>query len=192
MKSFIYQLAVIALSVSPTHSNKFLNVIKASQDASLRRDRWDENFGHSKQLTVTPEDARSARVAVMKFDTSHVNAEDVDGALLLLRLFITDSSATPDSSNTVSIARINDDFNEHHVSWDSFHYDVSDEWIEFDVHHDHQGKTGQVDISSLFVPGEDLKIAIHMKETGHVKFASKEHNDTNNHPKLIFMESEEL
>lgn len=192
MKTYLYRLAILALFIAPTASNKVQSIIKPSHDASLRRDRWDENFGHTKQLTITPEDAKSARVAVMKFDTSHVNQEDIEGALLLLRLFITDASATPDTPHTVAITRIQDDFNEYSVSWDSFDYESSDHWVEFDIHHEHRGKTGQVDISSLFVPGEDLKLAIHMKDTGHVKFASKEHDEAKHHPKLIFMAGEEF
>lgn len=189
MNSFIYKLAILSLSLAPVESNTVTNVIKASHDASLRRDRYDENFGDSQQITITPEGATSARVAVMKFDTAHVEEE---AGAALLRLFISDSGAAPGTSNTVSIVRIHDDFHEHDVSWDSFNYKTTDEWIEFDVHHDHKGKTGQVDVSSLMVPGEDLKLAIHMKHDGHVKFASKDHVDSNIHPKLLLVDSSEF
>ncbi len=192
IKSLISKLAVTILCAPPILSNSIKNVIMVSQDASLRRDRWQENFGNTKHLTIIPEDARAARVAVMKFDTSHLKEEDIDETALLLRLFIAEASKRDDGPNVVSITRIKEDFNENHVSWGSFDYKGGDEWVEFEIHHEHSGKTGQVDISSLFVPGEDLKLAIQMKHQGHVKFASKEYEETIHHPKLVFMGREDL
>jgi len=190
--SFICKLVILALSLAPAHSNRFASVFYSTGDASLRKDRQDENFGASQHITITRDDAKNSRIAVMKFDTAHMDAEEPIGALL--RLYIVDADANYEE-RTVTIRRVHADFDEDEVSWSTFNGDSeadNKDSIEFSVHQDHVGKAGQVDVSSLMRPGEDLKLAIHVKDSGHVKFASRDHNILDFHPKLLILNSKEL
>ena len=192
MISALYKLAIFpALYIAIVQGKPNIrNIIFPSGDASLRKDREDENFGDSQHITVTKEEAKNARIAVMKFDTSDVDESTLDSAML--RLFIADVNAH-DNQGIVKIRRIEEDFDEHDVSWSTFSahsHDSDTEWIEFDVHNEHKGKTGQVDVTSLMRHGEDLKLAIHMKENGLIKFGSKDHDNVGSHPKLMIMERE--
>ena len=191
MISFLCKLAILALSLAPAHS-KVASVLYSTGDASLRKDRQDENFGASRNMTVTRDDAKNSRIAVMKFKTAHMDAEEPIGALL--RLYIVDADANYEE-RTVTIRRVHADFDEDEVSWSTFNGDSeadNKDSIEFSVHQDHVGKAGQVDVSSLMRPGEDLKLAIHVKDSGHVKFASRDHNILDFHPKLLILNSKEL
>jgi hypothetical protein len=190
MKFFLYNLSFFALLAQLGQANQIKGVLGASADTSLRKDRQYQNYGTAQHITVTKDSAKNARVALVKFDTANVSEDDA--AKALLRLYIADVDGLAEQ-RTVLIKRVNNNFDENDVSWNN--YDVSkegQEWIEFHIHNDHVGKIGQVDVTSLMVPGKNLSLAIHTSDRGHVKFASKEHSDSASHPKLLLVQQHEL
>lgn len=184
MKTFIYKLSLFALLAQIGHANQAQKLLTATADASVRKDRQYENYGDARHITVTKDSAKNARVALLKFDTADVATEATKA---LLRIYIADVDGVSEE-RTVLIRSVNDNFDEDHVTWDN--YDVHEEsagWIEFHVHNEHVGMLGQVDVSMLMVPGENLNLAIHTSDKGHVKFASKENEDASAHPKLLLL-----
>lgn len=111
----------------------------------------------------------------------------------LLRIHIADVDGVVAKNRTVIIKRVNNNFDEDSVTWSN--YDVREEsesWIEFNIHNDDVGKVGQVDVSSLMIPGENINLAIHTRDNRHVKFASREHDNPIYHPKLLILEVNEI
>eukprot|EP00979_Chaetoceros_neogracilis_P005542 scaffold1010_cov232-Chaetoceros_neogracile.AAC.3 len=152
MKFFFYNLSFFALLAQLGQANQIKGVLGASADTSLRKDRQYQNYGTAQHITVTKDSAKNARVALVKFDTANVSEDDAVKALL--RLYIADVDGLAEQ-RTVLIKRVNNNFDENDVSWNN--YDVSkegQEWIEFHIHNDHVGKIGQVDVTSLMVPGD--------------------------------------
>jgi hypothetical protein len=182
--------ALLSIFFIPAQSNQLGNIIIASGDATVRRDKEDQNFGSAHHLTITNDWSKRSRIAVMKFDVSQIDQENLGRALLRLSIADVDNER---QERDVVIKRIRSDFDETDISWNSFETNTDDEdWIQFRVHNDHVGKVGQVDVSSLVLPGEDLYVALHTVGGGHVKFASKDHHDENIHPRLIFLQEDEL
>jgi hypothetical protein len=182
--------SLLCIFFIPVQSNQVGSVIIASGDATVRKDKQDQNFGSAHHLTITNDLSKRSRIAVMKFDVSQLNIEDLGRALLRLSISDVDSER---QERDVVIKRIRSDFDESDISWNSFETDNdAEEWIQFRVHNDHVGKVGQVDVTSLVLPGEDLYVALHTVDGGHVKFASKDHHDANIHPRLILLSDEEL
>mmetsp|Transcript_337 Transcript_337/g.567 ORF Transcript_337/g.567 Transcript_337/m.567 type:complete len:187 (+) Transcript_337:120-680(+) len=185
MKAILCLLCVLFI---PVQSNQVGSVIIASGDTIIRKDREDQNFGSAHHLTITNDLSKRSRIALIKFDLSHISDENLGRALLRLSIADVDNER---QERDVLIKRIGSNFDESDISWNSFESNTDDEeWIKFRVHNDHVGKVGQVDVTSLVLPGEDLYVALHTVDGGHVKFASREHHDTNIHPKLIFLQEE--
>jgi len=187
MKSILTLFVIYLIQVQ---GNQLGSVIVASGDVTLRKDKENQNFGLAHHLTITNDLSKRSRITLIKFDVSHMNEEDLGKALL--RLSIADVDQEREERDVI-IKRIRSDFDESDISWNSFNAnDDPEEWIQFRVHNDHVGKIGQVDVTSLLIPGEDLHIALHTVDGGHVKFASKDHHDGNVYPRLILMKDEEL
>jgi len=188
MKSCIYKFSIFAVLAQLGKANQVNSILAASADASLRKDRGYQNYGTARHITVTKDSAKNARVALVKFDTADVSSDDQ--TKVLLRLFIADVDGLREQ-RTVLIKRVNNNFDENNVSWNN--YDITEEgedYIEFHIRNDHVGKLGQVDVTSLLVPGQNLNLAIHTSDKGHVKFASKENSNLDSHPKLILLQAE--
>jgi len=188
MKSSIYKLSLFALLAQIGHANQVKKMLTATADASLRKDRQYQNYGKARHITVTKDSAKSARVALVKFDTADVVSDESTKALL--RIYIADVDGVSEE-RTVVIRRVNNIFDEDHVTWSNYDVHRESEFsIEFHILNEHVGKIGQVDVSNLLVPGENLNLAIHTSDGGHVKFASKEHEDPAAHPKLLILEEQ--
>ena len=186
MKTSIYKLSLFALLAQIGHANQVQKLLAATADASLRKDRQYQNYGNARHITVTKDSAKNARVALLKFDTADVAKES---SKALLRIYIADVDGASEE-RTVLIRRVNHNFDEDHVTWNNYnvHEETEEGWIEFHILNEHVGKIGQVDVSILMVPGENLNLAIHTSDKGHVKFASKEHEDPTAHPQLLLLE----
>jgi len=186
MKSFLCKLSLFALLAQIGHANQVKSVLSASADTCLRKDRQYQNYGKARHFTVTKDDAKNARVALLKFDIESAPIDDTTRAML--RLFIADVDGVSEE-RIVLIRRVNANFEEDNVSWNT--YDLKsegEEWIEFHISNDHRGQIGQVDVTSLMVPGSNsLNLAIHLSEKGHVKFASREHDNPQTHPKMLML-----
>jgi hypothetical protein len=129
-------------------------------------------------------------VALLNFEIESAPTDQATRAML--RLYIADVDAVSEE-RIVLIKRVNDPFEEDNVSWDSYDaHSEGEEWIEFHVHNEHVGKIGQVDVSTLMVPGKSLTLAIHTSEKGHVKFASREHENASAHPKILMLQGDEF
>lgn len=190
MKYFLCKLSLFALFTSGHASKVKSTVISASADTCLRKDRQYQNYGRARHLTVTKDKARNARVALLNFEIESAPTDQATRAML--RLYIADVDAVYEE-RIVLIKRVNDPFEEDNVSWDSYDaHSEGEEWIEFHVHNEHVGKIGQVDVSTLMVPGKSLTLAIHTSEKGHVKFASREHEDASAHPKILMLQGDEF
>lgn len=187
MKSLFYLFAVLFV---PAQANQVGNVVVASGDVTLRKDREDQNYGSAHHLTITNDLNKRSRIALIKFNVSEMNIEQMGKALLRLSIADVDKER---QERDVIIKRINSDFDESSISWNGYEtMSDGEDWIQFRVHNDHVGKIGQVDVTSLMLPGEDFYVALHTVDGGHVKFASKDHHDTSVHPRLIFLQDEEL
>lgn len=97
----------------------------------------------------------------------------------------------------MKIRRLNESFEEHEVTWESYTQNddllEAENSVEFDVHRDHVGKSGKIDISRLIKPSENhLIVAIHVGNGGHVKVASKENKNVRLIPHLLLSNMEEL
>jgi len=118
----------------------------------------------------------------MKFDTSGVDVTEDFSAKLSLYVAGTDGG----EYRTVKISRVDGDFDEHEVTWETYDSAVTDEHVMFDVHRDHVGSAGQIEIGGLMKAGEDfLTVAIHVVEGGHVQLASREHPFSSRSPRLL-------
>jgi len=189
MKASIYTLSLFALLAQIGQAHQVKTVISATADTSLRKDRQNRNYGKNRLITVTKDKAKNARVALIKFDTASVSEVSTKA---LLRIHIADVDGVA-KKRTVLIKRVNNNFDEDSVTWSNYDvHEESENWIEFHIHNDHVGKVGQVDVSNLMIPGENLNLAIHTSDNGHVKFASREHDNPNYHPKLLILEENEL
>jgi len=193
MKSFLCKLSLFALFALFTsgHASKVKSiVISASADTCLRKDRKYQNYGRARHLTVTKDKARNARVALLSFETETAPTDQATRAML--RLYIADVDAVSEE-RIVLIKRVNTNFEEDNVSWNTYDsHSEGEDWIEFHIHNNHVGKIGQVDISTLLVPGKSLTLAIHTSDKGHVKFASREHDNPNAHPKILLLQGDEF
>ena len=188
MKSSMCKIFLFAFIAQVATANQVKSVLIASADASLRKDRQYQNYGTARHMTVTNDSAKNARVALLKFDTAPISKDD--DTKVILRLFIADVDGVREH-RTVLIKRVNNNFDENDVSWNT--YDATEEgkeWVEFHVHNDHVGKIGQVDVTALMVPGENLSLVIHTSDKGHVKFASKENSNFATHPKILLLQGE--
>lgn len=181
---------LLLLCTIHTSANQVKRVIPASGDTFIRRDRQYQNYGSSRQLTVTTKDAKSARVAIIKFDNIGRN-DDVSKALL--RLFISEVD-DKHKERVVKIRRINEDFYEDEAVWSDYNMHEEDpHWVEFRIVNDYEGKIGQVDITEMLESRDQssnsMHLAIFMSDKGFVKFASKEHENQAAHPTLLVLEN---
>ena len=185
MKTSIYKLSLFALLAQIGYANQVKKLLSATADASLRKDRQFQNYGKARHITVTKDSAKNARVALLTFDTADVATESTKA---LLRIYVADVDGVSEDRK-VLIRRVNSNFDEDRVTWSNYDaHEESDKWIEFHILNEHVGKIGQLDVSSLIVPGENLNLAIHTDDEGHVKIASKEHENPAAHPQLLILE----
>ena len=119
----------------------------------------------------------------MKFDIKNIHKGDNITANLTLYISGTDDDR---DYRTVNICKVEDDFEEHDVTWKTYDPTCSDRSLSFNVHRDDVGKTGQINVADLINPGEDmLVIAFHVEDGGHVKLASKDHPHMARMPRLL-------
>lgn len=179
-------LAILCTTLHVTRART--TILKASADTSIRRDRSEDNYGSSRHLTVINRfNERFARAALIKFDTSDV---DINDQSIKLRLFVADLDKT-ETPKKVIIHKLQNDFNENEISWDTFDHHLYDgKKLQFEVHNSHVNSMGQVDVTSLYTPGEDLKLAIYVEGRGFIKFVSKDHDYDDRSPYLVFQNKE--
>lgn len=178
---------ILAILFATLHVTR-ATILKASADTSIRRDRSEDNYGSSRYLTVINRfNKRFARVALVKFDTSDV---DINDQSIKLRLFVADLDET-ETPKKVIIHKLQSDFDENDISWDTFDHNLfNGKNLQFEVHNNHVNSMGQVDVTSLYTPGEDLKLAIYVEGRGFIKFASKDHGYDDRSPYLLFQNVE--
>lgn len=180
-----------------TFAESKIDVLYSSGDATLRKDKDGQNFGNSEHMTITKRNTKRSRMAVMKFADLLSTGFDTQTMGAKLRLYIQGTDAS-EELKTVTIMRLDHDFDEGSVSWKNFHGSIdeveeSEDRVSFNIHKSHTGKTGQVDVSSLFRVGEDsLRLALYLDGGGHVKFASKDHTKEIHVPSLFLFDKEEL
>ena len=173
-------------------SNAFGNQIHyPTADASIRRDRSDQNFGWQSHMIVTKRAVSKSRIGLMKFNTTYIGSVDDVSAKLVLFISGTDSTNST-GYRTVTVSRAEENFIEEEVTWNSYIkektvYEIDTKRrVSFDVHNSHVGQAGQIEISSLMENGEEtLVVAIHIEDGGHVKLASKDHPSASRVPRLI-------
>ena len=176
----------LAMGCQVTMAN---NVLFPTADASIRKDRRDQNFGSQSHMTVTKTTGANSRLSLMKFDTTHIDMSDDVSAKLILYVSGTDEESET-NTRTVTISRVEGNFEEDAITWDSYSDDQlpynPEKSVSFEVHDDHIGKAGHIEISSLMESGDDtLMLAIHVEDGGHVKVASKDHPLSSRAPRLL-------
>lgn len=187
--NFTFQCLAFVMLFQPVLSRTML---APSRDTTLRRDKRETNFGSTHHITATGlhSNARKTRVGLMKFDTSGI--EETEDVLATLELYISEMDEEQEVREVI-VRRVSDDFEEHTVTWSTYEGLTEDGQARLPIHRDHIGQRIKVDVSELIVPGEDLKLTLHVDGVGHVKFGSKDHPlaDTLS-PKLSISSKEEL
>ena len=194
MKS-IFTISLLATFLNRACSKDVpASVIFPTADAGIRRDRSNQNFGYQPNITVTKISGTKARAALLNFDTSHLDKSNSISAMLMLFISGTDN----DEFRTVKISKVSNSFEEHDVTWESYaSEDVGEngpaDYVSFEVHRDDIGKAGHIDVSRLIKEGDDsLTVVIHVENGGHVKLASKDHDNKNLSPRLLVSNVGEL
>ena len=190
---YTYTLSLFALlaQIGHANANQSQKMLTATADTIIRKDRQFQNYGVARHIAVTKDSAKNARVALVKFDTADILSIATESTKTLFRMFIldVDSVLLSEDEITVLIRRVNNNFDEDRVTWSNYDVDEeSEDSIEFRILNEHVGKIGQVDVSNLMVPGEDLNLAIYTSDAGHIKIASREHENPAAHPKLLILE----
>ena len=161
-----------------------------SADASLRRDKRNKNFGDQTHITITKQETARSRVALMKFDTKDIYKDENTTASLVLYISGTDGDQ---DYRTVSICKVEEDFEEHEVTWKTYDPSCSEQSLSFDVHRDDVGKTGQINVTDLIDASEDmLVLALQVEDGGHVKLASKDHPHNARMPRLLVSQTDSV
>jgi hypothetical protein len=206
MKTSIYTLSLFTLLAHAQigNANQLQETLTATADTIIRKDRQFQNYGVTRHIAVTNDSAKNARVALVQFDTADILTTKYTQTLF--RMYILDvnidvyrvsDSDSEDGEISVLIRRVNSNFDEDRVTWSNYYVDYGDvnndeseDSIEFRVMSEHVGKIGQVDVSNLMVPGENLNLAIYTSDGGHIKMASREHENPAAHPQLLILEEQ--
>lgn len=184
MRLFQFAVPLFCSAIAKTQGLDSAEIrLHPSGDTFVRRNRGDGYYGASSKITLTRRGANQ-RIGLIKFDSSQYNikAKEAQATLKLSLAEIADTNVE------VKAYRLVNDFDEDHLSWDTFDGDVyTDQSVTFTVHKDLIDSMHEVDISSLLRDGKDVMLAL-IAEDGHVKFHSKD-SDHQLVPELVLRPS---
>ncbi len=207
-----------AVSVGNNNSNNSpkQTTLLPSHDTFIRKDGITRSHGKGSKITITKHGANQ-RIGLMQFDTSSYDLDSIHQSIdysstssrssttsedvvsdegdqvqrakkAYLRLGVAETTKKEEEVQ-IKIFRLDNGFHEDYVSWKNFDGKVDgSDFVEFTVQKDHENKVGQVEVTKLIQPGSDTVLAFIIEGKGHVKFHSKDVEESKLAPSLIFEE----